>query len=100
MEYTFVCECCYKIYVNNFCDLHKLCENCFDSFNNQKMDGRWSSCPRIRGSYFENSRDFIRSKLCTHDGNYCRKGAPQIIKISSFNGDDDIPELVQSITLK
>lgn len=63
------CKCCNKDYKVQTYDFHKLCNNCFNQYDNQKMEGRFAAM--IGGykqiAYHESSDEFVSAKVCLHD---------------------------------
>lgn len=58
------CHCCSKKYEIGNYNFYHLCDECFNQFDNQKMNGRFSFG---KVDYYENVKDFINAKICTHD---------------------------------
>ncbi len=67
MSKFYSCICCNIQYQNTGYNFYTLCNDCFNEFDNQKMNGRFSfgTIP-----YHENVRDFIASQNCTHNNKH------------------------------
>jgi hypothetical protein len=57
------CICCHQTYEMERYDFYHLCRPCFNEFDNQKMQGRFSFG---QINYFESDKDFVDTKLCQH----------------------------------
>lgn len=67
MSDQLTCICCNKVYTNNNFNFHDLCHLCFNHYDNQKMNGRFSIFSSTPLVYIESSKQFVESGLCTHD---------------------------------
>ncbi len=63
----FKCICCEKMYENDSYDFHRLCHQCFNSFDNQKMHGRFAPITKEQVDFYtESVKEFIASGRCKH----------------------------------
>jgi hypothetical protein len=63
-----ICECCQKSYQLGNMNFYKLCNPCFDQFDNQKMTRRFSNVfDEVNIQFYtESVKIFIENKKCTH----------------------------------